>query len=76
MRFRVQMTCTSSTISPPHSANLRLGEVNGPVAARKRVTGTCHRDLAEQQKNSNVREHKKMIHACVRRHGSSLGTNY
>lgn len=44
MRFRVQMTCTSSTISPSHSANLRLGEVNGPVAARKRVTGandTC-----------------------------------
>ena len=60
MRFRVQMTCTS-----------RLGEVNSPVAARKRVTGTnqahhrsgtCNKDLAEQKKNSNVREHKKMIH--------------
>ena len=71
MRFRVQMTCTSSTISPSPSANLRLGEVNGPVAARKRVTGTnqahyrsgtCNRDLVEQKKNSNVREHKKMIH--------------
>ena len=76
----------SSTISPSHLANLRLGEMNGPAAARKRVTGTnqahhrsgtCNKDLAEQQKNSNVREHKKMIHVffvvfpSVRRHGSS-----
>ena len=81
----------SSMKSPSHSANLRLGAVNGPVATRKRVTGTnrahnrsgtCNKDLAEQQKNSNVRERKKMIHVffvvfpIIRRHGSSLGNNY
>ena len=26
------------------------------------TSGTCNRDLAEQKKNSNVHEHKKMIH--------------
>lgn len=70
-RWRLSTDDISGMKSPSHSANLRLGEVNGPVAARKRVTGTnqahyrsgtCNRDLAEQQKNSNVRAHKKMIH--------------
>lgn len=52
-------------------SKLKVGRGECPVAARKRVTGTnqahyrsgtCNRDLAEQKKNSNVREHKKMIH--------------
>lgn len=68
-------------------SKLKVGRGECPVAARKRVTGTnqahyrsgtCNRDLAEQQKNSNVRAHKKMymfslsvVFPSVRRHGSS-----